>query len=303
MIESQDLFIPRDNKSQEISYNNPLFYCFAHKNFYSSDVTCNIPEHWHEEMELLYVSDGEMEYSVNGHRMILHGGEGIFIPPRRIHSNRSPRGSSCAFYCLILHPSYLCVSPYIEKRFVSPLLGPASFDYLLLGSNDWTREIIDHMLLSFDSIHSEEFELSVMKFAFHFMEILSRNIKDNSPAEHVTGQYVTTFKQMLTYITEHYMEKISLEDIADAGSVGKTLCAKIFRKFTDKTPGDYLIHYRITQSMKLLTDSELSITDIAYATGFNSASHYTKTFRELIGCTPNKYKSEPQSTSAFANHY
>lgn len=53
------------------------------------------------------------------------------------------------------------------------------------------------------------------------------------------------FKSMLLYIQEHYHEKVSLEEIADVGSVGKTLCAKLFRTYTSKTPGEYLIHYRI----------------------------------------------------------
>lgn len=303
MIESQDLFIPKDNKLQELSYNNPLFYCFAHKNFYSSEVTCNIPEHWHEELEILYVSDGEMEYSVNGQRMVIHSGEGILIPPRRIHSNRSPRGSSVAFYCMILHPTYLCVSPYIEKTYVNPILGTGSFDYLILKSDDWTKEIIDKVTVTFDSINTNEFELEVLENAFHILRVISKNVDEDYHVEQVTGPYVSTFRQMLTYINEHYMEKISLEDIAMAGNIGKTLCAKIFRRYTDKTPGDYLIHYRVTQSLNMLTDSELSITQIAYATGFNSASHYTKTFRELIGCTPNKYRNTPQSTAAFANHF
>ena len=88
------------------------------------------------------------------------------------------------------------------------------------------------------------------------------------------------------------MEKISLEDIARAGNVGKTLCAKLFKKYVSKTPGEYLIFYRIQKSIELLTDTNMSTTEISYATGFSSASHYTKTFRELMGCTPLKYRKE-----------
>lgn len=180
MTESHDLFIPKDNKLQELSYNNPLFYCYAHQSFYSAEVTCNIPEHWHEEFELLYVTDGEMDYSVNGKHIILHSGEGIFIPPKRIHSNHSPRGSSVAFYCLIVHPTYLCVSPYIEKTYVNPVLGSGSFDYLLLRQDDWTNEIIQHLLIAFESIQTPEFELAVLENAFHFLQVLSRNLKMNT---------------------------------------------------------------------------------------------------------------------------
>ena len=303
MIEVQDIITVKEDRLQDVYYNNPLFYCFAHKNFYPPEVTYNIPEHWHEDIEFLYVSSGEMEYNVNGQKLHLSAGEGICIPPRKIHANRSPRGTSCAFYCVILHPSYLKVSPYIEKTYVNQLLGPGAFDYLLLRHDDWTKEIIDMLLELFESEDTKEFELGILEAAFRFLKILSRNMAENTQYEAASSVYSTTFMQMVSYINDNYMNKIALEEIANAGNVGKTLCAKIFRKFTGKTPGDYLIHYRITQSMKLLTDSEMSITDIAYSTGFNSASYYTKTFRLLIGCTPNKYRSAPQNIAAFSSHY
>ncbi len=102
---------------------------------------------------------------------------------------------------------------------------------------------------------------------------------------------MSDFQKMMGYISEHYMEKISLEDIAESANIGKTLCTKLFKKFVAKTPGEYLISYRITKSLEMLNSSDMSVTDIAYACGFNSASHYTKTFREMLGCTPLKYKS------------
>jgi AraC-like DNA-binding protein len=96
------------------------------------------------------------------------------------------------------------------------------------------------------------------------------------------------------------MEKISLEEIAAAGNVGKTLCAKLFKKYTSKTPGEYLIYYRIQKSIELLTKTDLNTTEISYATGFSSASHFTKTFREMMGCTPSKFRND---NSNFAYDY
>lgn len=112
----------------------------------------------------------------------------------------------------------------------------------------------------------------------------------NPPAVEAPFFNVETFKTMMIFIQEHYMEKISLEDIAKAGNVGKTLCAKLFKKYVSKTPGEYLIFYRIQKSIELLTDTNMSTTEISYAAGFSSASHYTRTFRKLMGCTPLKYR-------------
>ena len=101
------------------------------------------------------------------------------------------------------------------------------------------------------------------------------------------------------------MEKLSLDDIAASGNIGKTLCAKIFKKYASKTPGDYLVHYRITKSMEWLSDRNRKITDIALSAGFNSASHYTETFRKLIGCTPNQFRNaeDRDHVTAVANYW
>ena len=53
---------------------------------------------------------------------------------------------------------------------------------------------------------------------------------------------------------------------------------------------DYLLSYRIEKSLPLLTDEQLSITEVSSRCGFSSASYYTKVFRERMGCTPTAYQ-------------
>ena len=76
MIESQDIITQRHDRSQIIQYNNPLFQCYAVNPFFPKDKSFYVTEHWHEDLEYLYVIDGELEYTVNGEKNILHAGEG-----------------------------------------------------------------------------------------------------------------------------------------------------------------------------------------------------------------------------------
>lgn len=303
MINACDITTFSDDKSEIVNYNNPLFYCFAKQCFYNADSTFIIPEHWHEDIEYLYVIEGKLEYSVNGESITLHAGEGICVNSKRIHSNRSMQGDYCLFYCVILHPSYLCASHYIEQKYVTPVFGPNAFDFLLLKKTDWTAQIIAELQNMFAAPNAEDMELKIIEVSFRILRLLYVNMRSELPLQRNSTQYVNAFKTMVTYIQKHFAEKITLEDIAGAGNVGKTLCAKIFTKFASKTPGDYLIHYRIMKGMELLKESELSVTEISYTTGFNSASHFTKTFKTLIGCTPNKYRNSTEELGGFLKHY
>lgn len=292
MTERHDIITARNDKSQILHFKNPFFYCTAERSFYSPERFLNVPEHWHEELEIIFVTEGKLHFTVNAERFELHAGEGIFVNSKRVHANWSPLGEYAVFYFALLNPSYMCASSYIEQKYVAPVLGRNSPDYLLIKENDWTDELRASLFDMVENNQSPVNDLNVIEKSIRILKTIYSNIKPDSSYNTSSSQYVDTFKNMLIFINEHYNEKISLEDIAQAGNVGKTLCSKIFKKFSGKTPGDYLIHYRITESMRLLDENKLSVTEIAYNTGFNSASHFTKTFREILGITPNKYKSD-----------
>lgn len=290
MIIGNDKIIFSKDKSQIVNYNNPRFHCFSHEIYFSEDGQYQVTEHWHEDIEYLYVKEGTFRCSVNGDNIILNEGEGIYVNSKRIHSNGTIRGQKCVLYCVIINPSYMCASRYIEDTYVEPVIGPKSVDYIMLRRGDWTEEILDLICGIFENPTTRPMELSVIEVCFRVLGILHENLKPDMSASANTSIYEETFKTMVTYIDENFQDKISLDEIAGAGNIGKTLCTKIFKKYASKTPGDYLIHYRITRSMEWLADPKRSITDIAFSAGFNGASHYTETFRKMIGCTPNQFR-------------
>lgn len=280
------------DKSQHFKFENPMFYYQADLSYYSKESDVYFPEHWHRTLEFLFVVEGSINYEVEGKKVVLHEKEGIMVNPGRIHSNNSPLGESAIFYYVEIDPSYVSASPYIHQKYVDPVMGPKSFDYILLSENDWTKEILDELSKPLNEGPSQEMELDIIETSFRLLKIIYKNMKDELLSKDVSSAYENNYNAMIDFIKNNYGEKISLDDISAAGNVGKTLCAKLFKTFSSQTPGDYLIHYRITKSMDLLKKGDLTITDIAYQVGFNSPSHYTKTFREITGTTPKKYASK-----------
>ena len=94
---------------------------------------------------------------------------------------------------------------------------------------------------------------------------------------------------IITFIHEHYMDHITLEDIASCASMCKSECCRLFKRNMKQSLFDYLLHYRIRQSLPLLTMGKDSITDISIQCGFSSPSYYTKLFRRFMDCTPREY--------------
>lgn len=298
MEENRNFFASVEDRQQRMNYSNPLFYCLTGQTYYPPEMTISIPAHWHEDIEYLYVIEGTLDYSINGSRLKLGAGEGILVNSKRIHANQSVRGQFCRFNYVIIHPAYLCSSSYIEQKYIYPVIRQDSFDYILLRSDDWTNEITDTMNRLFEGGSDAGHELGIIEATLHVIKVLFNHLNLNSSFDQNSSVYVNTFKSMLSFIGSHYSERITLDEIAEAGNVGKTLCAKIFRIFTSKTPGEYLINYRINKSLEMLCDSTLKITDVAYRSGFNSASHYAKIFKEIVKCTPNKYRAVSREQGA-----
>lgn len=98
------------------------------------------------------------------------------------------------------------------------------------------------------------------------------------------------FSAARQFIHQHYNEGITLSDIADASSVSETHLIRIFNKYAQTTPINYLWDLRITQALELLHRTGLSISEIASQTGFKTSYHFSRRIREKTGLTPTEYR-------------
>ncbi len=102
-------------------------------------------------------------------------------------------------------------------------------------------------------------------------------------------------KRMAEFIYQNYPQKLTLGEVAQAGGVCKSKCCQIFKKYLHKTPGEFLMAYRLQAAARLLRSTGQPITEIAYACGFNSPSYFSESFLKEHGRTPRAFRSMQQS--------
>jgi AraC family transcriptional regulator len=66
--------------------------------------------------------------------------------------------------------------------------------------------------------------------------------------------------------------------------------ARQFKHAAGVTPHHYLVSRRVERAQKLLADTDLSLSAIAFATGFSDQSHLTRHFRQIVGMTPGQFR-------------
>lgn len=98
----------------------------------------------------------------------------------------------------------------------------------------------------------------------------------------------------LRYIHRNYQNKLSLQEVSEELHVNSSYFSALFRQEISMTFTDYLNQLRIGQACHLLSDTEMSIMEIAAAVGFDDQSYFTRVFRKYKGITPHAYrKSAP----------
>jgi AraC-like DNA-binding protein len=254
--------------------------------------------HWHEELEFTIVTEGTLSYFVNDITYQLSKGMGIFVNSNRIHAGGPGTKSvhDCRFTCLQLHPSLLRCNAYIESRFVDSFLYDPERDALVLSpETGWQRRALSCLtdLTRAAREQSDGYELYLQSRFFFLWSLFYKNAPAETGTPAGRTELVKSLKKMIGFIQAHYTERITLDDIAASGMMCRSKCCRLFKQILRQTIFEYLLHYRIRKSTKLLTDTGMSITEVAGRCGFSSASYYTETFNKITGMTPRDYRRKP----------
>lgn len=103
----------------------------------------------------------------------------------------------------------------------------------------------------------------------------------------------THIRKAIGYISKHYQEKISLEEIAKFTGVGARRMQILFKEELNTTFNEFLNTFRINKACDLLRSTNISVEEIAEKTGYNSRQHFILTFKKCTEMTPNQYRKYP----------
>lgn len=282
------LIIKKD-LSEQVQYNNSDFPAYIRMGVLSHYPNYAAESHWHDDIELIYVISGYMQYNINGKIVTLTEGNGIFVNSKQFHYGFSSEKKECIFICVLLHP-LLNTSYYIAQKFLTPLLAEDSIPFYVLNKNvDWERSILDSILYMYKNLGSQTSELVTMEAFFQICRLLYENLHTENVTQ-AKNHRIDSLKAMISFIQNNYKENISLSDISNSGNVSKTSCCSFFQRYTNQTPIEYLNDFRLRKSIELLTYTDLTITEICYSVGFSGASYFTETFRKKMGFPPSEYR-------------
>ena len=296
------------------SKDNPDYYLKRSLQLKQSDYSVEIedidfsnPEssmirwHWHEEIEFIYISAGQVYITCEQDNMLASQGDIVFINQNIRHFITPANSDQSRVQCIIVHPMFIVGFGHLdlERKYITPIIHDNVLKHLHITSKDYDYNVLlPHIQEIFAQNLSKQtgYELLTKAALLHVWKLFFDRVQDtvngSMPNPRTAVQDEQRVKQAILYIQEHFSESISLEDIANCILVSKSECCRCFKRALNMTPFEYLMKYRILESTKHMhRKKHESISEIASAVGFNNTSYYNKIFKKYMNCTPTEYRN------------
>lgn len=263
--------------------------------------------HWHEDIEWVYIRSGQMNYYMNGKRVLLNTGEALMVNSRQMHYGYSENGQDCDFIRILCHPKIFITNSVLYQSYIAPVLSNPSLEYLHLKpefpEDAEALQLLPEILrIKKEHPAAYEIEAAALLSLLWCRLLRSHPMMPNEAAAKPKEPDLLVQRDMVSYIYSHYSESINLDEIAAAGKVCRNKCCQIFRRYLNQSPIDFLNHYRLEVSCHLLNNTKLSIAEICTACGYNHQSYYSKIFLRTYSCSPRDFrKRTEEKTSAEAS--
>ena len=241
--------------------------------------------HWHPDYEFLLVKEGILDFYVNGEILHIKPGQGLFVNSERMHYGYSEKKKEVLFDLVIISPEMIR-NPF-NTEVLDALSSAENADYLLFHSNMMIWPMLKRIML-IDNKHETDYQLEIQSETCLLVKELSSLCSGSSL--HVSDDLLTV-RKMISFIHEHFSEKISVADIALSALVNRNQCFRLFQNTMHISPQQYLEQYRISQSIEMMSVKE-NMSEIAQSCGFCSQSYYTKIFKEYYRMTPMQFKKK-----------
>lgn len=132
-----------------------------------------------------------------------------------------------------------------------------------------------------------------MKIVSHLLKLWQQLfICSETHREHMTGDKGrrAQLQVMMQFIHANFNRQITLKEIADCVHISESSALQLFRQGIHLSPVAYLIHYRLKRSADLLANTNKTVTNVAYETGFSDVGYFCRTFRKYYRQTAMEYR-------------
>lgn len=258
-----------------------------------------VQRHWHSGIEMIKIKKGSYTVEVNLEKFTMREGDFCIFNSEELHQIRGNEAVTL-HDVIIFQPQILAFSyeDEVQRELIGPLMShkdslvhvmhPGDRGYMEFAVG--YERIVACGLIQEDGWYYEA-KIGVLG--------LLNQLKKNQmihPFESMQSaaekEKIDRYKRVVSYIEEHYKEKVSLEELAGAAQCNAQYLCHVFKEIAGVPPVRYLINYRVERAKELLQKSTQTVLEISLNCGFENVSYFIRQFKRGTGMTPREYRGK-----------
>lgn len=255
-----------------------------------------IPVHWHDEFEIIYVRSGFLTVSISGESYIGKTGEAFVVSPGNLHLMGSQTGT-VDYYTFLFPLKY--ISFRTDDMLDEKLLEPLNSGHLMICPRvkDTAKELCEQLIEIYEAKkdESESKITTQVRAKIILLQFILEMWKKGFVIENDTSGRNTVEKEMVSYIQQNFTGKISLREFGEQFHLSEKYISRYFKEHFHITLSQYVTYLRLEHAKQLLQDTDIPVTDVAMQSGYQNVSYFIKSFQKAYAVSPLKYRKNNYS--------
>ncbi len=251
----------------------------------------NVPIHWHEYIEILYLLEESMTAVVQSETFKLTYGDMLIVNSGELHSTQLVTESSDSQYTLLQIPSTL-----LDQ--LLPGFDSIRFDSYITAESIAATPRLKEALSAMETIYHDQqegwqldFNAALYTFLSSLYKYHSHHLIDTKISESNTRD-MGRMIEIVEWVRNNSTANITLEDAASQVNITKEYFCRLFKKYTGQTFLDYLTTVRTMNLYEDLRNSDASLERLLEKHGITNYKTFMRTFKKLYGITPRQIRKQ-----------
>ena len=255
-----------------------------------------IPVHWHDEFEIIYVRSGFLTVSISGESYIGKTGEAFVVSPGNLHLMGAQTGT-VDYYTFLFPLKY--ISFRTDDMLDEKLLEPLNSGHLMICPRvkDTAKELCEQLIEIYEAKkdESESKIATQVRTKIILLQFILEMWKKGFVIENDTSGRNTVEKEMVSYIQQNFTGKISLREFGEQFHLSEKYISRYFKEQFHITLSQYVTYLRLEHAKQLLQDTDIPVTDVAMQSGYQNVSYFIRSFQKAYAVSPLKYRKNNYS--------
>ena len=250
-----------------------------------------IPVHWHDELEIIYVKSGFLTVNISGENYIGKPGDAFVVSPGNLHFMGSQTGT-VDYFTFLFPLKYIAFRS--DDMLDDKLIEPLNSGHLMISPE--IKDTVKEQCEQLARVYAAEIDKSESKITSQIMKkiILLQFIhelwKKGFIVENDTTGRNTVEKEMVSYIQQNYMGKILLREFGEQFHLSEKYISRYFKEHFHITLSQYVTYLRLEHAKQMLQETDISVTEVAMQSGYQNISYFIRSFKKTYGVSPLKYR-------------